>query len=474
MPELWSALADRLETVERDPDAEWAAARRRWLAQARADTQIPPPDASIWVFQAGRGTGKTRSATEAASEHCRTNPKARVALVGRSFSDGRDVLVEGAGSGLLAILPDSTVSSWNRSQGVLRLVNGAMLSIYADTEPDRLRGPQFSMAVCDELASWTGREAWDTLLLACRLGTSPQIVVTTTPRNTALFRELVADPRVTVVRESTYANLNNLAPPFRDEILSRYAGTTLGRQEIEAELLVDIEGALWKIETIDAHREEAAPQDLQRVVVGVDPAGGGRDETGIVVVARGRDDRGYVLADRSGQFHPDQWARRAIAAYHEFHADRVVAEANYGGAMVEATLRTVDPNVPVRMVTATRGKVVRAEPIASMYEQGKVSHVGQLTELEQQLCTWTEDSRDSPDRLDALVWAATEVLETGFSLVYLRQLEELQAQRQVGGNPAAAGLSFPGLPYAELATSPEQAHLLRLRGFGFQRSEGDR
>ncbi len=421
---VWGTLAARLEHPASDPDAEWLAARNRWLAQARPETQIPPADAPIWVYQAGRGTGKTRAATEAASEHCRTFPGARVALVGRSFSDGRDVLVEGAGSGLLAILPKSVVESWNRSQGVLRLVNGAMLSIYADTEPDRLRGPQFSMAVCDELASWTGRDAWDTLLLACRLGPNPQVVVTTTPKNTALFRELVADSRVKVVRESTWVNLANLAPSFRDSILARYAGTTLGRQEIEAELLLDVEGAMWSIPTLDKYRVQSAPEDLVRVVVGVDPAGGGKDETGIVVAARGRDGHGYVLADRSGRYHPEDWARRAVAAYREFKADRIVAERNFGGDMVEHTLATVDPKVPVKMVTASRGKAVRAEPIASMYEQGRVHHVGQLTELEQQLTTWTEDSHDSPDRLDALVWALTELMDNGLSAAYVAALRD--------------------------------------------------
>ena len=452
MADLWGGLADRLENPASDPDREWAAARQRWLAQARPETQIPGPDVPIWVYQAGRGSGKTRSATEAASEHCRTNPKARVALVGRSFSDGRDVLVEGAGSGLLAILPESVVSSWNRSQGVLRLVNGSMLSIFADTEPDRLRGPQFSMAVCDELAAWSGREAWDTLLLACRLGANPQIVVTTTPRNTSLFRELVEDPRVTVVRESTYSNLSNLAPSFRDSILSRYAGTTLGRQEIEAELLIDIEGALWKIETIDAHRVESAPEDLQRVVVGVDPAGGGSDETGIVVVARGMDHRGYVLADYSGQYHPDQWAKRAVSAYHTHHADSIVVERNFGGSMVAHTIASADPQVNVREVTASRGKVVRAEPIAAMYEQGKISHVGRLEALEQQLCTWTEDSRDSPDRLDAMVWAATEIMEGSSALVFLNAAREEQAA------PLAPGQR----PFSRAEFDPQ---MMLLRGF---------
>lgn len=289
MADLWTVAAERLEHPDVDPSVEWLAARRRWLAIARPETQLPDPTAPIWVYQAGRGSGKTRSACEAVSEHCRTNPGARVALVGRSFSDGRDVLVEGADSGLLAILPPSVVTGWNRSMGELRLLNGARLTVYSDTEPDRLRGPQFSFAVCDELASWSGRECWDTLLLAARLGAFPQVIVTTTPRPTPLFRELVEDARVTVVRESTYANLSNLAPSFRDSILARYAGTTVGRQEIEAELLLDVEGALWTLAELDEHRVDAALPDLLRVVVGVDPAGGskaGNDETGIVVLSR--------------------------------------------------------------------------------------------------------------------------------------------------------------------------------------------
>ena len=425
MDSIWTRLADRLQPPAANDDPDWRAARESWLRVARP-TQVPPPDAPIWVYQAGRGTGKTRAATEAASEHCRTTPNARVALVGRSFSDGRDVLVEGVGSGLLAVLPPSAVLSWNRSMGELRLANGSLLSIYADTEPDRLRGPQFSMAVCDELASWTGREAWDTLLMACRLGRFPQIVVTTTPRNTPLFRELVDDPRVVVVRESTFANLGNLAPSFRDAILARYAGTTLGRQEIEAELLLDIEGALWTTENLDAHRVEAAPADLLRVVVGVDPAGGGADETGIVVVARGADGHGYVLADRSGRYHPEEWARRAVYAYHEHKADRIVAEKNYGGEMVAHVIATVDRQVPVRMVTSSRGKALRAQPIAALYEQGRVHHVGRLRALEEQMCSWTEGSSDSPDHVDALVFGLTDVIETSSAAAWLRSIGEQQ------------------------------------------------
>jgi predicted phage terminase large subunit-like protein len=414
MADFWGVAADRLENPATDPDSEWAAARHRWLAQARPDSQIPDALAPIWIDQAGRGSGKTRSAMEAVSEHCRNYPGARVALVGRSFSDGRDVLVEGAGSGLLAVIPPSVVAGWNRSMGELRLVNGALLSIYSDTEPDRLRGPQFSRAVCDELASWTGREAWDQLLLACRLGKYPQVIVTTTPRPTPLFRELVEDPRVKVVRESTFANLASLAQSFRDSILSRYAGTTIGRQEIEAELLLDVEGAMWTLAELDAHRVERAPEDLRQVVVGVDPAGGSKatnDETGIVVCARDTDGRGYVLADRSGRFSPHEWARLAIAAYREFRADAIIAEKNFGGEMVEHTIRTVDPKVPVKMVSAVRGKAIRAQPIAALYEQGRISHVGRLADMESQLCTWTEDSRDSPDRLDGMIWGMSEVME---------------------------------------------------------------
>jgi len=445
---IWSRLADRLQPPAVGEDPEWRSARDTWVRQARS-TQIPPPDAPIWVYQAGRGTGKTRAATEAVSEHCRTTPNARVALVGRSFSDGRDVLVEGAGSGLLAVLPPSTVLSWNRSLGELRLRNGSLLTVYADTEPERLRGPQFSYAVCDELAAWTGREAWDILLMACRLGRFPQILVTTTPRPTALFRELVADPRVVVIRESTYANLDNLAPPFRDTILSRYAGTTLGRQEIEAELLVDVEGALWTVANLDQHRVAEAPADLLRVVVGVDPAGGGADETGIVVVARGKDGHGYVLADRSGRFHPEEWARRAIRAYHEFRADKIVAERNYGGDMVASTLATVDSSVPVRMVTSSRGKALRAQPIASLYEQGRVHHVGRLSALEEQLTTWTEDSSDSPDRVDAMVFGLTDVIESSAAAVFLDSLRDAH-ERPAAVQHLSLGGGVPRFPGFEL------------------------
>jgi predicted phage terminase large subunit-like protein len=372
-----------------------------------------------------------------------------VALVGRSFSDGRDVLVEGGGSGLLAVLPQSVVLSWNRSLGELRLRNGSLLTIYADTEPDRLRGPQFTMALCDELASWSGREAWDTLLMAVRIGKRPQILVTTTPKPTPLFRELVADPRVSVVRESTYANLGNLAPSFRDSILSRYAGTTLGRQEIEAELLLDVEGALWRISNLDEHRVLEAPEDLVRVVVGVDPAGGGADETGIVVVARGRDGHGYVLADRSGRYHPEEWARRAVGAYREFRADRIIAEKNFGGEMVAHTIATVDRQVPVRMVTSSRGKALRAQPIAALYEQGRVHHVGRLAVLEEQMCSWTEERNDSPDRVDALVFGLTDIIESSAAAVWLRTLAEARerAQPQPGQVPNVAttfGLRFVG------------------------------
>lgn len=379
------------------------------------------------MFQGGRGVGKTRSGAEAVSEHCRTTPGARVALVGRSFTDAASTMVEGSGSGLLSVLPVSVVEAWNRSLGELRLAGGCLVRCYGATEPDRLRGPQFSMAWCDEAAAWpsaTAEATWDTLRLACRVGAHPQLYVTTTPRATPLYRRIVAEPGVAVRRESTRANLPNLAPTFAAEVLSRYAGTRLGRQEIDAELLEDVEGALWTLADLEAMRVVVAP-DLVRIVVGVDPAGGsseGHDETGIVVVGRAPDGGRYVLADRSGRHGSPEWARQAIRAYREAKADRIVAERNFGGDMVEATIRAVDPAVPVTVVDASRGKRQRAEPIAAAYEQGRIRHVGVHPRLEEQMTTWVPDSGWSPDRVDALVWACTELGEGDPAMAFLRGL----------------------------------------------------
>jgi phage terminase large subunit-like protein len=385
--------------------------RRRpgaWELVARREQIAPRGDWSIWLVKAGRGWGKTRVGAEWVRSMAQ--PGARIALVGPTAADVRDVMIEGE-SGLLSVC-----EPWNRpvyepSKRRVTWANGAMATAYSAEEPDRLRGPQHTHAWTDEVAAWPRPEAWDMLMMGLRLGEHPQVVATTTPRNVPIMRAIQSSPGLIVTRGRTLDNAGNLAPSFLTGLMARYEGTRLGRQELEGEDLDDNPDALWQREGLDHRRVREAP-GLARVVVAIDPAATSKDssdETGIVVAALGTDGRGYVLADRSGRFKPDAWARRAVEAYHEFSADRIVAEGNQGGEMVEHVLGTVEKGLPIRIVHATRGKVTRAEPIAALYEQGRVSHVGSLPQLEDQLCTWTPGA-GSPDRLDALVWALTELM----------------------------------------------------------------
>ena len=280
-----------------------------------------------------------------------------------------------------------------------------------------MRGPQHDAAVCDELGSWSRAETWDMLQFGLRLGRNPRCLVATTPRPTKLIRELLAREGrdVVVTRGSTYENRANLAPGFFDQVIRKYEGTRLGRQELLAEVLEDTPGALWNRDALDQSRREHAPA-LLRIVVAIDPAatsGEDADETGIIVAGKDAGGHGHVLADLSGRYSPADWAKAAISAYRTHRADRIVAEVNNGGEMVEATLRMVDPNVPFTAVRASRGKVTRAEPVAALYEQGRVHHVGAFPDLEDQMCGFTTDfdrqrAGYSPDRVDALVWALTD------------------------------------------------------------------
>jgi predicted phage terminase large subunit-like protein len=287
---------------------------------------------------------------------------------------------------------------------------------YSADEPDRLRGPQHDFAWADELAAWRyPQQAWDMLMLGLRLGDRPRIVVTTTPKPLRLIRDLAAAPTTRVTRGSTYQNKRNLAPAFLTAILGKYEGTRLGRQEIYAELLEQADGALWTRAMVDAARIAPADRpELRRVVVAIDPAvtaRAGSDETGMIVAGIGYDGRAYVIRDASGRMTPDQWARRAVHLYETHRADRIVAEVNNGGDLVAVTLRTVNDRVAFKAVTASKGKRIRAEPVAALYEQGRVSHVGGgFSALEDQMCNWVPAGADpSPDRLDALVWAITEL-----------------------------------------------------------------
>lgn len=377
----------------------------------RPDQQAPPGDWRVWLILAGRGWGKTKTCAEDVGHYGMTHPGSRIAIVASTYADGRDTCVEGD-SGLLSVLHPSCIARWNRSLGELLLTNGSRYKLYSAEKPSRMRGPQYHRAWCDELAAWTkAQEAWDMLMMGLRLGDNPQCVVATTPRPTEIIKRLKNDPTTYLTSGRTYDNLDNLAPAFIRQILAKYEGTRLGRQELEAQILDDNPDALWKRdEMIERHRASDMPP-LARVVVGVDPAvtaGASSNETGIIVAGLGQDGCGYILQDCSLKDTPERWASEAVAAYHRHHADRIIGETNQGGDLIEAMLRSVSANVAYKSVRASRGKVARAEPVAALYEQGRVKHVGILRELEDQLCNWTP-GEPSPDRMDALVWCLTEL-----------------------------------------------------------------
>jgi phage terminase large subunit-like protein len=339
----------------------------------------------------------------------------RIALIGRTAADIRDVMIEGE-SGILNVFPDDERPEYEPSKRRLTFKNGAVAIAYSAEKPDQLRGPQHDTIWFDELCSYEyERQTWDMAMFGLRIGNNPQAMVTTTPRPTSLIREITTHPNNVLTRGSTYDNIDNLASDFVDMIKERYEGTTIGRQEIHADILDEAPGSLWMRATIEANRVATAPESLSKVVVGVDPAiSTGGAETGIVVVGIDHGGHGYVLGDHSLRGSPQEWATRAINAYREHRANIIAAEQNQGGEMVRSTLATVDPDVPVKLVHASRGKHTRAEPIAAKAEQGKLHHVGIHDILEDQLCTWVPgESRTSPDRLDAMVWAATECMLGG-------------------------------------------------------------
>src|SRR5712692_708666 len=339
------------------------ALENSWPAVARPN-QLPPPGDwwQIWLLLAGRGFGKTRTLAEWVCQQAAYGQASRIALVAATAADARDVLVEGE-SGILAVAPPWCRPVYESSKRRVTWPNGAIATLFSAEEPERLRGPQHDAAVCDELGSWSRPETWHMLQFGLRLGQNPRCLVATTPRPTKLIRELLAREGhdVVVTRGSTYENRANLAPGFFGQIIRKYEGTRLGRQELDAELLEDTPGALWNHGLIDANRLRSAPE-MTRIVVAIDPAvtsGEDADETGIIVVGKDANKHGYVLADLSGKYSPIEWANIAIAAYHAHRADRIVAETNNGGAMVEATLRSVDPNVAYSAAHASKGKYTR-------------------------------------------------------------------------------------------------------------------
>ncbi len=375
---------------------------------------------TVWLILGGRGSGKTRSGAEwvrakAIGDGVKGDG-VRIALVGKTMGDVRSVMVEGV-SGLLAIHPDHQRPHYEPSKRRITWPNGAIAELFSADERDGLRGPQFTAAWCDEVAKWhEAGKAWDMLQFALRLGDHPQVVATTTPRPLAFLKKVIADEATVTTRLATADNALNLAPAFLAEMTRRYAGSDIGRQELNGEVVEAMQGGLWRRDWIEAARCDRAPE-MRRVIVALDPpvtATVSSDACGIIVAGLGVDGRAYVLADRTVQGRePQAWAQAALAAYDDFDADRMVAEVNQGGDLVVAVLQQFRQNLPVVKVRATRGKWVRAEPVAALYAAGRVAHAGVFAALEDQLCAFGADGTvrgKSPDRADALVWALTELM----------------------------------------------------------------
>jgi phage terminase large subunit-like protein len=387
-----------------------------WTWEHARPDQRPPlwsGDWLTWLLSGGRGSGKTRTGAEVT--HRVTRRTSRIALVAATGPDLRDTMVEGV-SGILACSPPGKRPEWEPSKKKLTWPNGCIAHGFSAEEPDRLRGPQFGFAWADEPAHYPlGQAVWDNVLFGLRMGTNPKVVATSTPKPTKFFKTLVGEPDTVTHRVSTYENLANLADTFKRTVLNRYEGTRLGRQELHGEVLEDVEGALWSWDMFQWVDE--APQ-LTRIVVGVDPAGGHKpsnDETGIVTVGIGVDKNLYVLADRSDRLTPAGWAGRANSEYLDFSADAICAEKNYGGEMVKHTLESVGyVGARILLVNSRRGKAIRAEPIVALYEKHRVFHVGKrgdLSALEDEQTSWVPGEGDSPNRMDALVHAATELAQ---------------------------------------------------------------
>jgi phage terminase large subunit-like protein len=392
-----------------------------WQLWARDSQLAPEGDWRTWLIMGGRGFGKTRAGAEWVRSVVEADPSARVALVAASFSEARAVMVEGE-SGLLAVSPAPRRPIFEPSLRRIAWPNGAQATLYSALEPEALRGPQHSHAWCDEIAKWdnaNGRAiaCWDNLLMGLRLGEDPRVLATTTPRAVPLLQRLLDEEGVEVTHGKTEDNVDNLPPRFLTAVRGTYGNSLLGRQELDGELISDLPGALWTRALLEQCREASASSLPVRTVIGVDPpASAGGDACGIIVCARGEDGVSRVLADASvPKPSPERWAKAVAEAARAWNADRVVAEANQGGAMVESVLRAADIALPLRLVHARTGKAARAEPVAALYEAGRVRHAGVFPALEDELCglivggSYQGPGR-SPDRADALVWALTELM----------------------------------------------------------------
>lgn len=434
-----SSKADRRRMLDGLTEQQQRGLLWDWAVHARPDQMEPEQFAAfavtVWIISAGRGYGKTRTGAETVRKRVNAGISGRIGIVAPTAGDARDVMIEGP-SGIMNVHPDWERPKYEPSKRRITWPNGALATVYSADEPERLRGPEHDFVWGDEPASWRyGQEAWDNIELGLRIGDNPQAMLTGTPKPIKWLKELLNDVETVVTRGASYRNLANLAPTFIRRILKRYEGTRLGLQELHAILLEDVEGALWTRTLLDAYRVRWVDQpdgtqvlpipDLDRVVVAVDPAGTSgpkSSETGIITVGRAgtvQDGQAYVLEDSTLRGTPTEWAHAVIDAYRMNDADAVVAEVNMGWDLVEANIHAVDPNVKVIKVRASRGKKTRAEPVSTLYEQGRVHHVGTIDGapdeegLETQMCEWVPGEGDSPDRVDAVVWGITELLDVG-------------------------------------------------------------
>jgi phage terminase large subunit-like protein len=391
--------------------------RYDWDLNARANQRPPDGKWRTWMILAGRGFGKTRTGAETLRQWIKEGKCKRIALVGGSLHEVRSVMVEGE-SGLLNVHPAQERPLYIPSKRLIKWSNGTVAQFFGAEAYEQLRGPQFDCAWIDELAKFRkAEEVWQQLQLCLRLGDNPRCILTTTPRPTKLMKELIASPDVVITKGSTFDNVANLAPTYIEQIRKQFLNTRLGAQELYAEMLTETAGALWQRSMIQYQQptyDEANRPELERIVIAIDPATTTHDhsdETGIIVAGIDINRQAYVLEDHSGKLSPNDWGRRVVDCYYRLKADRIVVEVNKGGDLVENVLKSIDPTIPLKSVRATRGKYTRAEPIAALYEQSRVFHAQPFTLMEQQICDYIPGlTSKSPDRMDALVWALTELL----------------------------------------------------------------